>query len=77
MKDLSAPFGYHPGTTIPRRHKEPVSHSGPGKCKRCLAGDLIWERVDEHWYLTEVGGKRHRCKKPANAIDDFKDDIKR
>ncbi len=64
IKDLSAPFGYHPGTTIPRRHKVPESHSGKGKCKHCGAEDLVWERINDHWYLKEMGGKRHRCPRP-------------
>lgn len=66
-----APFGYHPGTTIPRKAPPRDDFSGKGVCRYCGQTGLVWEMVSkhtldvrrDHWILCEMGGKRHQCPK--------------
>lgn len=55
-----APYGYYPGTKIPRKAPPPAHDRG---CKGCGKVGLIWEKHGERWVLTEVGGKRHVCER--------------
>ncbi len=59
-----APFGYSPGTTIPRKRK-PVEYEGRGQCRHCGTTGLVWELHGDRWRLTDLGGKRHECPKGA------------
>ena len=56
-----APFGYHPGTRIPRKHPSRDEFAGRGVCKFCGQTGLTWEKYDEGWRLVDMGGKRHEC----------------
>lgn len=65
-----APFGYFPGTRIPRKSPARDDFGGKGVCKRCGKAGLVWEMITEdsfdirrtHWELQEIGGERHVCK---------------
>lgn len=64
----SAPFGYFPGTKIPRKRPDPY-FEGRGECKSCGTPGLIWEMITDstnserrtHWVLVDMGGKKHVC----------------
>lgn len=56
-----APFGYFPGTRIPRKAPPRDEFNGRGVCRYCGQGNLAWEKQGERWVLTELGGKRHEC----------------
>jgi hypothetical protein len=56
-----APFGYFPGTRIPRKSPPADHHEGRGVCKFCGAGDLTWEKQGDRWRLCDMGGKTHVC----------------
>jgi hypothetical protein len=62
-----APYGYHPGTRIPRKSPPADHHEGRGTCKFCGETDLVWEKHGDRWALTDIGGKRHVC--PPKDID--------
>jgi hypothetical protein len=61
MTTNPAPYGYFPGTGIPRKKPVP-EHDGRGVCKFCGATGLVWEKRGG-WMLCEVGGKVHQCRK--------------
>lgn len=56
-----APYGYHPGTRIPRKSPENNHHEGKGTCKYCGQRGLVWEQTEAGWRLLEVGGHKHVC----------------
>jgi hypothetical protein len=60
LVDDKAPFGYFPGTGIPRKKPEP-QHEGRGVCKRCGKTGLVWEQQKQGWLLVDIGGKLHQC----------------
>lgn len=59
-----APFGYFPGTKIPRK-RPAAEFEGRGQCKFCGTPGLVWEKHDDGWRLVDLGGKRHECPKGA------------
>lgn len=61
MTDPEAPFGYFPGTRIPRKHAPP-KYDARGQCRHCGTTELVWEPQANRWVLTDVGGNRHVCK---------------
>lgn len=61
MTDPAAPYGFHHGTTIPRKSPPAEHHDVRHGCKRCGAEDLVWEMHGDHWRLVDVGGNRHVC----------------
>lgn len=66
MNDPSAPYGYHPGTSIPRK-RPPAEFEGRGQCKLCGKTGLIWEMHADRWILTDLGGKKHVCPPKESA----------
>jgi hypothetical protein len=66
MSKDSAPYGYFPGTGIPR--KRPAdAHDRRVSCDACGATGLVWEKQNEGWKLMTVGGRRHVCPKVEQA----------
>lgn len=58
-----APFGYFPGTRIPRKAPAREEFDGKGVCRYCGQTGLVWEKTETGWRLHTLGGAQHQCPK--------------
>jgi hypothetical protein len=58
-----APFGYFPGTNIPRKAPARDEFDGKGVCRHCGQTGLVWEQTGQGWRLFTLGGTQHQCPK--------------
>lgn len=63
LRAITDPFGFHPGTKIPRKSPQKDEITRRGTCNICGEKDLVWEQHGEKWLLVDVGGNKHVCKK--------------